>query len=238
MAIEISEAPSVVGSVAQDWKLLASRINSRLVKADATYASIEQLCTEAGNSGCHSVVVSPAHIGLCASLLSGMPVRIGTLIGFPYGASTTTTKRYEALDALRLGASNLELIMNVSALKSGDRVRVETEMRALAELAHDNGALLHVNIEAALLSLEEKILACQLAIAAESDGVGSGTGFCAAYSMPSDISLMRGVLGDKLDVVASDGIDTLQDVHATMEAGANRITTNSAPAILEAAQKQ
>ncbi|HKT26497.1 MAG TPA: hypothetical protein VJR04_17945, partial [Terriglobales bacterium] len=174
----------------------------------------------------------------CASLLSGMPIRIGTHIGIPYGASTTTTKRYEALDALRLGASNLELIMNVSALKSGDRVRVETEMRALAELAHDNGALLHVNIEAALLSLEEKILACQLAIAAESDGVGSGTGFCAAYSMPSDISLMRGVLGDKLDVVASDGIDTLQDVHATMEAGANRITTNSAPAILEAAQKQ
>src|ERR1051326_2179567 len=112
MAIEISEAPSVVGSPAQDWKLLASRVNSRLIRADATYASIEQLCAEATNLGCHSVVVSPAHIGLCASLLSGTPVKIGTLVGFPYGTSTTTTKRYEALDAIRLGARNLELIMN------------------------------------------------------------------------------------------------------------------------------
>jgi len=238
MAIEISEAPSVVGSPAQDWKLLASRINSRLIKADATYLNIEQLCSEAATSGFGSVMVSPAHIGLCAFLLSGTTVKIGTLIGHPYGASTTTTKRYEALDATRLGAGNLELIMNVSALKSGDRIRVESEMRAVAELAHESGSALHINIEVALLSLEEKILACQLAVGAGSDGVSSGTGFSGVASLPSDISLMRGVLGDKLDVVASDGIDNLQDVRAMMEAGANRITTNSAPAILEAAQKR
>jgi deoxyribose-phosphate aldolase len=238
MGIEISEAPSVVGSPTQDWKLLASRINSRLVRPDATYASIEQRCTEATNLGCHSLIVSPAHIALCACVLSGTPIKVGTLIGFPYGSSTTTTKRYEALDAIRVGARNLELIMNVSALKSGDRVRVETEMRALAELAHDNGASLHVSIEVALLSLDEKILACQLAVAAGSNGVSSGTGFSGISSLPSDISLMRGVLGDKLDVVASDGIDTLEDVRSMMDAGANRITTNSAPAILEAAQKR
>jgi deoxyribose-phosphate aldolase len=238
MGIEISEAPSVVGSPTQDWKLLASRINSRLVRPDATYASIEQRCTEATNLGCHSLIVSPAHIALCACVLSGTPIKVGTLIGFPYGSSTTTTKRYEALDAIRVGARNLELIMNVSALKSGDRVRVETEMRALAELAHDNGASLHVSIEVALLSLDEKILACQLAVAAGSNGVSSGTGFSGISSLPSDLSLMRGVLGDKLDVVASDGIDTLEDVRSMMDAGANRITTNSAPAILEAAQKR
>lgn len=238
MAIEISEAPSVVGSPAQDWKLLASRINARLFTPDLTYANIEQRCTEATNLGCHALVVSPAHIGFCACLLSGSPIRIGTLIGFPYGTSTTTTKRYEALDAIRLGARMLELVMNVSALKSCDRVRVETEMRALAELAHDNGASLHVNIEVPLLSLEEKILACQLAVASGSDGVSSGTGFTTIPSRPSDISLIRGVLGDKLDVVASDGIDTLKDVHLMMDAGANRITTNSAAAILEDAQKR
>ncbi len=238
MAIEISEAPSVVGSPAQDWKLLASRINSRLIRPDATYSNIEQLCTEATHLNCNSVVVSPAHIGVCASLLSGTPIKIGTLIGFPYGISTTTTKRYEALDAIRLGARTLELIMNVSALKSGDRVRVETEMRALAELAHNNGTSLHVNIEVPLLSLEEKILACQLAVASGSDGVSSGTGFSTMSSLPSDISLIRGVLGDKLDVVASDGIDTLEDVHLMMDAGANRITTNSAAVILESARKQ
>jgi deoxyribose-phosphate aldolase len=238
MAIEISEAPSVVGSPAQDWKLLASRINSRLLKADATYANIEQLCSEATEHGFRSVVVSPAHVGLCAYPLSATAVKIGTFIGFPYGASTTATKRYEALDAIRLGAAHLELIMNVSALKSGDRIRVESDMRALAELAHDNGASLHVNIQVAALSLEEKILACQLAVAAGSDGVSSGTGFSTIPCLTSDISLMRGVLGDKLDVVASDGIDTLEDVHSMLEAGANRITTNSASAILETARKR
>jgi deoxyribose-phosphate aldolase len=238
MPIEISEAPSVVGSPAQDWKPLAPRINSRLIKADATYASIEQLCAQASHSGCHSVVVSPAHIGLCAFLLSGAPTRIGTLIGFPHGASTTTTKRYEALDAIRLGAHNLELVMNVSALKSGDRIRVEGEMRSLAEIAHDNGALLHINIEVALLSLEEKILACQLAVASGSDGVSSGSGFNPVSSLPSDISLMRGVLGDKVDVIASDGIETLEDVHSMIEAGTSWITTDSAAAIIEAARKK
>lgn len=238
MAIEISEAPSVVGSPAQDWKLLASRINSRLVKSEATYADVEQLCADAANCGCHSVVVSPAHIGLTAFLLSGTPTRIGTLIGFPHGSTTTTTKRYEALDAIRLGAHKLELVMNVSALKSGDRIRVESEIRALAELAHENGASLHVHIEVALLSLEEKILACQLAVAAGSDGVSSGTGFTTISSLPSDISLMRGVLGDKLDVIASDGIETFEDVLSMLEAGANRISTNSATAILESARKR
>jgi deoxyribose-phosphate aldolase len=131
----------------------------------------------------------------------------------------------------------LELIMNVSALKSCDRVRVETEMRALAELAHDNGASLHVNIEVSLLSLEEKILACQLAVASGSDGVSSGTGFSAMSSLASDISLIRGVLGGKLDVVASAGIDTLQDVYSMLEAGANRVTSSSAAAIIETARK-
>jgi deoxyribose-phosphate aldolase len=237
MAIEISEAPSVVGSPAQDWKLLASRINSRLLKPDATYTNIEELCTQATSIGFNSVVVSPAHIGLCASLLSGTSIKVGAVIGFPYGASTTTTKRFEALDAIRLSARSLEAIMNVSALKSGDRVRVEAEMRALAELAHDNGASLHVNIEVPLLSLEEKILACQLAVAAGSDGVSSGTGFSAMSSLASDISLIRGVLGGKLDVVASAGIDTLQDVYSMLEAGANRVTSSSAAAIIETARK-
>ncbi len=237
MAIEISEAPSLVGSPAQDWKLLAARTSSRLLKPDATYNNIEQLCAEAVGIGFGSVIVSPAHIASAASLLSGTQVKIGTVIGFPFGASTTTTKRYEALDAIRLGARNLELIMSLSALKSGDRIRVETEMRALSELAHDNGALLHVDVEIALLSLEEKILACQLALAAGADGVSSGTGFTAVSSLPSDISLMRGVLGDQRDVIASDGIETLQDAHMVIDAGASRIYTDSAITIIEAARK-
>ena len=237
MPIEISEAPSVVGSPAQDWKLLASRINSRLVKADATYADIEQLCTEAANNAIGSVLVAPAHVGLAVSLLADKSVKTATLVGFPFGANTTTTKRFEALDALRLGANAIEMIMNVSALKSGDRVRVEMEMRALAELAHDNGASLHVNIEVALLSLEEKILACQLTVAAGGDGVSSGTGLGGVSSLPSDIPLMRGVLGDKLDVIASDGIETLEDVHSMIEAGASRITTNFTAVIINSARK-
>ena len=237
MPIEISEAPSVMGSPAQDWKLLASRIIARLLKADATYANIEQLCTEAANNAIGSVLVGPAHIGLAASVLGVRSVKIATLVGLPFGANTTTTKRFEALDALRLGASRIEMIMNVSALKSGDRVRVETEMRTMADLAHDNGASFYVSIEVALLSLEEKILACQLAVAADSDGVSSGTGLSGVCSLPSDISLMRGVVGDKLDVIASDGIETLEDLQSMIEAGASRITTNFAAEIINAARK-
>jgi deoxyribose-phosphate aldolase len=159
-------------------------------------------------------------------------------VGFPLGATTTPTKRYEALEAIRLGAHEIDMVMNVGALKSGDRVRVEADMRGLVQVTHDNGALLKIIIETGLLSLEEKILACQLALASGADFVKSNTGFSAGVAVPADISLMRGVAGDKLGVKASAGIRTLEQAQAMIEAGANRIGTSSGVAIVEAAHSQ
>ena len=238
MAIEISEAPSIAGSQAQtDWKRLAALIDHTLLKADSTHTDIERLCAEAVENGFGCIMVNPTHVALASYLLAGTAVKVGTVIGFPVGANTTAVKRYEALDATRLGAREIDMVMNIGALKSGDRTRVEADMRGLVEVAHANEALLKITIEAALLSLEEKILACQLAVAVGADFVKSSTGFFRPGAVPADVSLMRGVVGDKLGVKASGGIRSLGDVRAMIDAGANRIGTSSGVAIIEAARK-
>ncbi len=238
MAIEISEAPSTARSLAQaDWKRLAAAIDHTLLKADATNAQIEQLCAEAVENAFACVTVNPTHVALAAYVLTGTAVTTGTVVGFPLGASTAASKRYEALDSIRQGAREIDMVMNIGALKSGDRTRVEAEMRGLVEVVHANGALLKITIETALLSLEEKILACQLALAVGADFVKSSTGFSHAGAIPADISLMRGVVGNKLGVKASGGIRTLEDAQAMIDAGANRIGTSSGIAIVEAARK-
>jgi deoxyribose-phosphate aldolase len=239
MPIEISEAPSIAGLPAQaDWERLAAVIDHTLLKPDATSANVQRLCSEAVNNGFACVMVSPAYVALAASLVAGSPVKVATVVGFPLGASTTGTKRYEALDAIRLGAREIDMVMNIGALKSGDRSRIEADMRGMVEVVHANGARLKVTIETALLSLEEKILACQLAVATGADYVKSSTGFSHAGAMPADISLMRGVVGDKLGVKASGGIRTLEDAQTMIDAGANRIGTSAGVAIIQAARQQ
>ncbi|MFL6437406.1 MAG: deoxyribose-phosphate aldolase [Terriglobales bacterium] len=239
MPIEISEAPSIAGLPAQaDWERLAAIIDHTLLKSDTTNAQLRQLCSEAMENGLHCVMLSPAHVALASALVAGTSVKVATVVGFPLGASTTGTKRYEALDAIRLGAREIDMVMNIGALKSGDRSRVEADMRGMVEVVHDNGAQLKVTIETALLSLEEKILACQLAVAAGADYVKSSTGFSHAGAMPADISLMRGVVGDKLGVKASGGIRTLEDAQAMIEAGASRIGTSAGVTIVQAARQR
>jgi deoxyribose-phosphate aldolase len=239
MPIEISEAPSIAGLPAQaDWERLAAVIDHTLLKPDATCANVQRLCSEAVEHGFACVMVSPVYIGLAASLVAGSPVKVATVVGFPLGAGTTGTKRYEALDAIRLGAREIDMVMNIGALKSGDRSRVEADMRGMVEVVHANGARLKVTIETALLSLEEKILACQLAVATGADYVKSSTGFSHAGAMPADISLMRGVVGDKLGVKASGGIRTFEDAQTMIDAGANRIGTSAGVAIIQAARQQ
>src|SRR5262249_16724625 len=136
----------------------------------------------------------------------------------------------------RLGAREIDMVMNIGALKSGDRARVQADMHGLAEVAHDNGAILKVTIETALLSLEEKILACQVAVAAGVDFVKWDAGFCSGGAIPADISLMRGVVGEKLGVKASGGIRTFENAQTMIEAGASRIGTSSSVDIVESAR--
>lgn len=236
MPIEISEAPRSAASASWEWKRLAAAIDHTLLKADATTAQIERVCQEATEAGFACVMLNATNIALASSLLSGTAVKIGCVVGFPLGATTTSVKRYEAMEALRLGASEIDMVMNVGALKSGDRARVEGDMRGMVEITHENGALLKITIEAGMLSLEEKILACQLAAAAGADFLKSSTGFSSGGAVLSDISLMRGVAGDKLGVKASGGIRTLQDAQMMIDAGANRIGTSAGVAIVEAAR--
>jgi len=237
MPIEISEAPNVAIAPAQaNWQGLAALLDHTLLKPESTTAEVQQLCQEAAEYGFACVMLNPSNVVLASSILAGTGVKVGCVVGFPFGANTTNVKRYEALDAIRLGAREIDMVMNIGALKSGDRVRVQADMRGLAEVTHDNGSILKVTIETALLSLEDKILACQLAVAAGVDFVKSSTGFARAGAVPADISLMRGVVGEKLGVKASGGIRTLDDAQKMIEAGASRIGTSSSIAIVESAR--
>ena len=237
MPIEISEAPQIAVAPAQaDWQRLAAILDHTLLKPESTNAEVERLCREALDYGFACVMLNPTYIALASSFLAGTGVKIGCVVGFPFGANTTNVKRYEALDAIRLGAHEVDMVMNIGALKSGDRVRVQADMQGMVQIAHDNGAILKITIETALLSLDEKILACQLAVAAGADFVKSSTGFSHAGAVPADISLMRGVVGEKLGVKASGGIRTFEDAQTMVEAGANRIGTSSSVSIVESAR--
>ena len=237
MPIEISDAPQIAGAPAQaDWKRLAAIIDHTLLKPETTSIDVERLCREALECGFACVMLHPTYIALAAAMLAGTKMKIASVIGFPLGANTTSVKRYEALDAIRLGAREIDMVMNIGALKSGDRTRVEADMRGLVEVSHDNGAILKITVETALLSLEEKILACQLAAAGGADYVKSSTGFSRGGAVAADISLMRGVVGNKTGVKASGGIRTLEDAQSMIDAGANRIGTSAGITIIEAAR--
>jgi deoxyribose-phosphate aldolase len=216
-----------------DWRLASKLIEHTLLKPEATREQIAKLCREAAEFGFHSVMVNPSNIAQCKTALRGAGVVVGTVIGFPLGASTTTSKLAEAGDSLRLGAAELDMVINVGALKSGDRDLVQMEMQSLAQLCHRSGALLKVIIETALLTTEEKILICQLASAAEVDFVKTSTGFAGTGATAADVSLMRGVVGQSIGVKAAGGIRTAAGLLAMVAAGANRVGSSASVEIVK-----
>jgi deoxyribose-phosphate aldolase len=218
----------------RDWRSLARCLDSTLLRPDTTSDQVAELCREAAHYCFATVFVHPAYVPLAASLLQGTPVRTGAPVGFPMGASTTAVKRFEAAELLRLGAQELDMVMNVGALKSRDRQRVELDIRGVVEIAHGAGALLKVILETCLLTLDEKIVACELAVAAGADFVKTSTGLAGGGATPDDVALMRGVVGDRAGVKAAGGIRTLADALAMIEAGANRIGTSTAAPIVRA----
>jgi deoxyribose-phosphate aldolase len=229
-------------AIRADWRLAARLIDHTLLKPDATRAQITQLCREAAEYGFHSVCVNPANIAQCHAELrraGGAGVAVCAVIGFPLGATTTTAKLAEASEALRLGAAELDMVINIGALKSGERELVETEMRSLSRLCHTKGARLKAILETALLSHEEKILTCQLAVRAQVDFVKTSTGFATVpEGIPSgatveDVVLMRGVVGHKMGVKAAGGIRSARDLLAMVEAGASRIGSSASVAIVQ-----
>ncbi len=220
------------GIVLRDWRSAAKLIDHTLLKAEGTREQVRKLCEEAVEYGFCSVMVNPGNVAFASSIVRGTPVLVGTVIGFPLGANTTATKRFESEDAIRVGAQELDMVINVGALKSGDRTHVGSEIKSLAEIAHANGAILKVIIETALLTTEEKILACQLSAEAGADFVKTSTGFSTAGATAADVSLMRGVVGHEIGVKAAGGIRTADDLKAMVEAGASRIGASASVAIV------
>lgn len=215
----------------RNWQSVAGFIDHTLLKSEATAEQVVRLCEEAANFSFAAVCVNPWWIGLAVSVLQGTPVKIATTIGFPLGANHTTVKRFEAAEALRLGAHEVDMVMNIGALRSGDRQSVRNDIMAVTEVAHGAGVIVKVILETPMLTLEEKILACQLSLAAKADFVKTATGFFGSATR-EDVSLMRGVVGDHAGVKASGGIRTAANATAMIEAGANRLGASAGVAIV------
>ena len=171
-------------------------------------------------------------VAVAAAQVHGTPVKVGTVVGFPLGANLTVTKLAEAEAAVQNGAHELDMMINIGALKGGDRVLVQTEIRSLAKHAHSHGAILKVIIETALLNQEEKILACALAQDSGADFVKTSTGFAASGATAADVALMRGVVGHSMGVKAAGGIRTAARLAEMVDAGANRIGASASVAIV------
>lgn len=215
----------------RSWHSLAGFIDHTLLKPETTRDQIVRLCDEAAFYGFTAVCVNPWWTSLAVAQLQGTLVKVAVTIGFPLGANHTTVKRAEVLEAVRLGARELDMVINVGALKSGDRLAVQNDIAAVADAAHAGGAILKVILEAPLLTLEEKLLGCELSLVAKADFVKTATGFFGGASV-DDVSLMRGVVGDRAGVKASGGIRSAASAQVMIEAGANRIGTSSSVAMV------
>jgi deoxyribose-phosphate aldolase len=216
----------------RDARELARLFDHTLVlRAEATRDQILRLCEEAAEHGFASAFVPPHYVALAVSILHATPVRVGTTVGFPFGYDATTVKRFQAAEALRLGADELDMVMNLGALKSGDLELVERDIRAVVDLGHDADALVKVILETNLLTQEEKIAAAQRALAAGADFVKTCTGLSGGATA-EDVVLLRSVVGRRAGVKASGGIRTVADVARMVAAGADRIGTSSAVAIM------
>jgi len=216
---------------------LAHMIDHTLLKPDATQDQIAQLCFEARKHGFASVCVNPAHVRLCAELLKGSGVPVCTVIGFPLGATATDVKVFETQQSIRDGASELDMVINVGALKSRDYELVERDIASIARACHAGNAILKVIIEAALLSDEEKVAACQLAKVAGADFVKTSTGFGPGGATAEDVALMRRVVGPSMGVKAAGGIRSHADAQKMIAAGASRIGASASVRILQEAGK-
>ena len=232
MSANSSVISGAAAGLVSDWRKAASLIDHTLLKPEASREQIVALCDEALRYGFHCVMVNPTNVALAARQVRGTSVKVGTVVGFPLGANLTVTKLAEAHAVLRSGAHEIDVVLNIAALKARDRVLVTTEMRSLALLAHERGALLKVILENALLSQEEKILACALALESGVDFVKTSTGFAASGATVADVALMRGVVGLKMGVKAAGGIRTAAQLMDMVEAGANRIGASASVQIV------
>jgi deoxyribose-phosphate aldolase len=213
------------------WQSLAQIIDHTLLKPDATREQIESLCDEALRYRFACAMVNPVWVPAAVEILSGTGVRVGVAIGFPFGASLVSTLRQEAAALIRLGAKELDMVLPIGQLKSGNHHAVQHTVHAVANVVHHHGAILKVILETAMLSIEEKLRGSELAIQAGADFIKTSTGF-GGSATPADVALIRGIAGGRCGIKASAGIRTLADVRTMLEAGANRIGCSASVAIV------
>ncbi len=226
---------STVGIIPEDHSL-AGMIDHTLLKPDATSDKIAQLCFEARKYHFASVCVNPTHVKLCADLLKGSEVKVCTVIGFPLGATSAEVKAFETRNALDNGATEIDMVINIGALKAGENALVARDIRGVVEVAHAAMALVKVIIETSLLTDEEKVIACLLAKESGADYVKTSTGFSGGGATVHDIALMRRAVGPGLGVKASGGIHTHEEAEALVAAGATRIGASAGVKIIRADQ--
>jgi len=216
---------------------LARYIDHTVLKPEAAESQITQLCEEALRFQFMAVCVNPIWVKQCAQLLQGSTTRVATVAGFPLGATLPEVKAYETQQVLEAGAHEVDMVINVGALKSKDYALVAREIALVVQAARSGGAITKVIIEAALLDDAEKIRACQLAVEAGADFVKTSTGFASSGATAHDVALMRQTVGPHIGVKAAGGIRTYADVLTMIEAGANRIGASASVKIMqEAAQ--
>ena len=221
-----------------DAGAVSSMIDHTLLKPDATRQDIEQLCREAADFHFATVCVNPTWVALAAARLRGTGVGVTSVVGFPLGATTADVKHYETRRVIFDGAREVDMVINVGALKSGDLRVVERDIEAVTAPCRESGVISKVIIEAALLTDEEKITACTLAKAAAADFVKTSTGFGPGGATVADVMLMRRVGGEEMGVKAAGGVRDLEGLKAMVAAGATRVGASAGVKIVQESRGQ
>jgi len=216
-----------------DLQNIAKLIDHTLLKPEAANGQIRTLCEEAVRLGFASVCINPWYVPLAADLVRGSGVKVCTVVGFPLGATLPQVKVFEAEQAIKNGADEIDMVINIGALKSGDDEAVESDICGVVDASHRGDAICKVILETAMLTGEEKIRACRAAKNADADYVKTSTGFGPGGATADDVALMRSIVGAKMGIKAAGGIRTLDDFKKMVAAGATRIGSSSGVKILE-----
>lgn len=225
----------LTGAESEAAREVARHIDHTLLKPDATRDEILKICEEGVRYGFASVCINPIWVREAACALRGSGVKVCTVIGFPLGANSPDTKAYEARRSIFDGASELDMVINVGALKSGDNDLVSRDIRGVVEVAHESGFICKVIIETALLTDDEKVSACLIAKEGGADFVKTSTGFAKGGATVADVALMRRVVGGQMGVKASGGVKDLKQAQEMIHAGATRIGASVGVKIIQEA---
>jgi len=219
----------------RELERIAGLIDHTLLKPDASREEVQKLCEEAARFGFASVCVNPWNVALAAELLRGIKVKVCTVVGFPLGATLPQVKIYEAEEAIKQGAQEIDMVINIGALKSGQDEIVEADIRGVVEASHRGGAICKVILETALLNDEEKVRGSVASKKAGADFVKTSTGFSTAGATAEDVALMRSVVGSEIGVKAAGGVRSFEDLKKMVCAGATRIGASASVKIMEQA---